>query len=124
MNNQKTFLSKCIPVRILLVLIALYIDKEYLPYYGLLLLIPAIGFLSLYFGNLRLNAPEGGGKTWWFKLRIIHGLLYLSAALLALSADTRTYIPLTIDVILGFMAFLYFHYVKENNLLSDKKLCK
>ncbi len=33
-----------------------------------------ISFLILYFKNLRLDAPEAGGKTWWNNLRPIHGL--------------------------------------------------
>ncbi len=118
-KNQLLFLLGCIPIRILLVIIALNIDKQYLPYYGLVLLLPAIGFLTLYFGNLRLEASEAGGKTWWSNLRIIHGLLYLSASLLAISANSNTYIPLTIDVIFGLLVFLYNHFIKTNNNIKQ-----
>ena len=69
------FLIGCIPIRIIIALIAMYINKEYLPYYGLVLLGPALGFLYLYFTKSRLNAPEAGGITWWANLRIVHGLL-------------------------------------------------
>jgi hypothetical protein len=46
----------------------------------------AIGtsFLVLYFGKYRLNAPEGGGNTWWHSFRIIHGLLYCLSGILLL----------------------------------------
>jgi len=101
------FLLACIPVRILLALLPLYIDTSYLRYYGLLLLIPTIGFLYLYFNNARLNAPEGGGITWWAEYRLIHGLLYLSATIMAFQEKKLAWVPLTIDVILGLVLFLF-----------------
>ena len=57
-ENQKSnsilyFLLGCIPVRIIIILIAIYINKDYLPYYGVILLGPMLGFLYLYFRNLR-----------------------------------------------------------------------
>ena len=110
MNNKVLFLLGCIPVRILIVLIAYYINVSYLSYYGMLLLVPAIGFLYLYFTNSRLNAPEANGVTWWANLRIVHGLLYLIASILAFKGNSMTYIPLLIDVIFGLSAFAY-HYM-------------
>ena len=59
-----------------------YLPKKWLPYMGYITLIPAIGFLYLYFTNSRLNAGEGGGKTWWHNFRIIHGMLYLLFSIL------------------------------------------
>jgi len=103
------FLIGCIPARILIVLIAVYLRKEYLPYYGVLLLGPAIGFLYLYFTNSRLHAQEAGGHTWWKNIRILHGLLYLAAALMAFTKNRLTWIPLAIDIVFGVGAFLY-HY--------------
>ena len=59
------FLLACIPLRIVIAIIPKYINETYLRIYGILLLGLATGFLFLYFNNLRLTAPEGGGKTWW-----------------------------------------------------------
>ena len=67
----------------------------------------AFGFLYLYFTNGRLNAPEAGGKTWWSKLRIIHGLLYLTAGIYALQNNKLCWVPLLIDVVFGFLAALF-----------------
>ena len=103
------FLIGCIPTRILIMLIAMYLRKDYLPYYGVFLLGPAIGFLYLYFTNSRLNAQEAGGHTWWKNLRIFHGVFYLAAALMAFNKNTHAWIPLAIDVVFGVGAFLY-HY--------------
>lgn len=110
MDSKLLFLFACIPIRILLVLVALYINVKYLPYYGMMLLLPALGFLYLYFTNSRLNASEANGTTWWANLRIVHGLLYLIASILAIKGNYMSYIPLLIDVIFGLSAFAY-HYI-------------
>lgn len=103
------FLLACMPARVIITLIAIYINKDYLPFYGLVLLGPALGFLYLYFSNLRLKAPEAGGITWWANLRIVHGLLYLTAAILAFQKDSLTWVPLAFDVIFGLLAFVNHH---------------
>jgi len=105
------FLLGCIPVRILMAIAPKILDKNYLPYYGLVLLTMSIGFLYLYFGNLRLDAPEAGGKTWWANLRIFHGLLYLIAAILALQSNSNAWIPLAIDVFFGLFSFINHHFL-------------
>lgn len=108
------FLVGCIPVRILIVAIAFYINKQYLPYLGIALLFPALGFLGLYFLNMRMTAPEAGGKTWWSELRLIHGLLFLCASIYAIQSKSIAWIPLFMDVILGFVVFINHH---KNELL-------
>jgi len=105
------FLLGCIPVRILLIILAKKLKNNYLKIFGLILSIISIGFLVLYFGNLRLKAPESGGNTWWVDLRLIHGLLYMTAAIYALQNKSIAWIPLSIDVILGLTAFFYHHYM-------------
>ena len=105
------FLLGCIPFRILMAIAPKILNKDYLPYYGLILLAIALGFLYLYFGNLRLEAPEAGGKTWWANLRIVHGLLYLIAAILAFQSDSNAWIPLAIDVFFGLFSFINHHFI-------------
>ena len=99
------FLVLCIGIRLILALIPLYLSKKWLPYFGLVILIISLSFLYLYFTNGRLKAPEGGGKTWWAKYRLIHGLLYLTAAIYLLEKERIASIPLFIDVILGLILF-------------------
>ena len=105
------FLLACIPARIILASIPCYINKKYLRCYGLVLLVLSLGFLYLYFNNLRLNAPEGGGKTWWSQYRLIHGLLYLSAAIYAIQEKRTAWVPLTIDVAFGLGLFIQHHFI-------------
>jgi xanthine/uracil permease len=81
-------------------------SPDLLVYHGVLLLAISLSFLWLYFTNGRMNAPEAGGFTWWSKYRLIHGMLYLTAAIYAFQKNNLAYIPLLIDVILGFILAL------------------
>ena len=56
--------------------------------------------LYLYFIKGRMNAPEGGGTTWWANYRLIHGLLYICASIYLLQEERLAWIPLTMDVLL------------------------
>lgn len=103
MNNL--FIFGCIPVRIFLAYISTKVPN--LPLFGCLLLAISLSFLILYFTNTRLHAPEAGGTTWWHKFRIIHGMLYLTAAIYAFQGkQDLVWIPLAIDVILGLVLYL------------------
>lgn len=100
------FLICCIGIRLILAVLPLYLSKKLLPYFGLVILIISLSFIYLYFTNGRLKAPEGGGDTWWAKFRLIHGLLYLTAAIYLFQKERIASIPLFIDVILGLTLFI------------------
>jgi hypothetical protein len=71
-------------------------------------LLIGLGFLSLYATNSRLNAPEGGGVTWWAPYRVVHGLLYLAAAaMLYLNKPADAGRIVFIDTLLGLLIALY-----------------
>ena len=55
-----------------------------------------------------------GNKIWWNLLRPIHGILYLLFAYNALNKNNNSWIYLMIDVIIGLIRFLIYHY-KCNN---------
>lgn len=110
-NRILYFLLGCIPLRIGIVLLAYFLPKEYLQYLSLIFLIVSFSFLYLYFSNKRLDAPEGGGKTWWSHLRLLHGLLYLGACIYGLQQSSYVWIPLLIDVLLGLFSFLHKHFM-------------
>ena len=61
----------------------------------------------MHFFNLRLNAPEGGGHTWWAQLRLLHGLLYIAAFIYSIKDPKYMIVPLQMDVSLGFTKFIY-----------------
>ena len=100
----------CIPLRIFLVYLSTIIPTEHLYLFGIVLLAMSIGFLFLYFKRIRMNPPESGtGTAWWHDFRLIHGALYLTAAIYAFQKNKLIWIPLTIDILFGISVFL-FHY--------------
>ena len=109
------FLGLCIPMRISLVLLAKYIKRDYLKYLSILGLILALSFIYIYIFDLRKTGIEvGNDKIWWNDLRPIHGLLYLIFAIYAYKEKDYSYIPLLLDVILGVISFVTFHFILSN----------
>lgn len=106
MNSRLLFLLGCIPVRLLLVLVAYKINDKYLPYLSILLFAIGLSFIFLYVSNSRLSAPEANGETWWKNLRPIHGMLYITAGLYAMKKSRTSALLLLIDVGIGTVAFL------------------
>ena len=106
------FLIGCIGVRSLFVIIAKYINKQYLKYLGYLALLPAIGFIYIYLtGSRKTGAETFGQKIWWNDLRPIHSILYFLFAYNAIIGNTQAWIYLLVDVLLGLISFLIHHYV-------------
>lgn len=114
MNNfQKRFLLfifGCILVRLLIVWIA-KTQTKYLKYLGYIAIFPALGFMIIFLFGLRKSGRETmGEKIWWNSLRPIHAVLWGVFAYMAIKGDIRAWIVLLIDVILGLLAFLIYHY--------------
>jgi len=110
------FLGACIVVRLLFVIIARYVAQnniEYLPYLGYIGLIIGISFLYIFITGTRETGFEVfGDKIWWNKLRPIHALLYLLFAYSAIiQKSKKSWIYLLVDVIIGLIGFLLFHYM-------------
>ena len=108
------FLVGCIGTRAALVYIAKTIDVNYLPYMGYLALIVAFGFSYIYRTDSRKTGPEVfGGKIWWNNLRPVHALLYGLFAYNAIMKNTSAWIYLLVDVIIGLVSFLGYHYMAD-----------
>lgn len=101
------YLLGCIGVRSILAVSPIYIPENMLPILGIITITIGTSFLFLYFTNGRMNAPEGGGVTWWAKYRLIHGLLYVTASIYLFQKQRTAWIPLTIDLLLGLVVFLF-----------------
>jgi hypothetical protein len=100
----------CIPVRSGAAALAKNIDAEKLPYLGLVALLPAIGFLSIYLGGHRKTGPETmGAPIWWNDLRPVHGALYGLFAYMAINKHPKSWVVLIIDLVVGLLAFTHFH---------------
>ena len=127
MNNvQKRmilFLTGCIGLRSLFVIIAKYINTNYLKYLGYLALLPAIGFTYIYLTGTRQTGPETfGDKIWWNNLRPIHATLYFLFAYNAIIGNKQSWLYLLADVLLGLISFLIYHYVKGDFNIKGEKI--
>ena len=106
------FLIGCIGTRSLFVIIAKYVNTQYLKYMGYLALLPAIGFIYIYLTGSRKTGPETfGEKIWWNNLRPVHSMLYFLFAYNAINGNKQAWIYLLVDVLFGLISFLVHHYV-------------
>ena len=109
------FLIGCIGTRSLLVYLAKNVNKTYLKYMGYLSLLPAIGFFYLFLsGERKTGAEVFGDKIWWTNLRPVHGLLYLLFSYNAINGNLNAWMYLLVDVIIGLISFLSFHYYNND----------
>ena len=105
------FLIGCIGVRSILVLLAKNTSVYVLKILGYLALLPAIGFIYIYLtGSRQTGAEVFGEKIWWNNLRPIHAILYLLFAYNAINGVKSAWIYLLIDVVIGLISFLVYHY--------------
>jgi hypothetical protein len=109
------FLVGCIGMRLFFVYIAKMTNPNYLPYLGLLAILPAVGFTYIYLTDSRKTGLEViGGKIWWNKLRPIHALFYALFAYYAINKSKIAWVFLLIDVVFGLLSFLIYHYLQGN----------
>jgi hypothetical protein len=105
------FLIGCIGLRTLFVIIAKNVSINYLPILGYLALLPAIGFIYIFVtGTRKTGAEVFGEKIWWNNLRPLHALLYGLFAYNAIIGNRNAWIYLLVDVVIGLVCFLIFHY--------------
>jgi hypothetical protein len=109
------FLFGCIGTRTLLVYLAKNVNKTYLKYMGYLSLLPAIGFFYLFLsGSRKTGAEVFGDKIWWNDLRPVHGLMYFLFSYNAINGNPNAWLYLLVDVIIGLISFLSFHYYNND----------
>ena len=109
------FLIGCIGTRSLFVYLAKNANRTYLQYMGYLSLLPAIGFFYLFLtGSRKTGAEVFGDKIWWNNLRPVHGLIYFLFAYNAIKGNPFSWVYLSVDVIIGLVSFLIFHYYNND----------
>lgn len=108
------FLLGCIPARLLVVYAAKTMSISKLVFMAYLSLIPAIGFLVIYFFKLRKTGSETFGEPiWWNDLRPIHAAFYFLFAYTVLVSNVpkEAWKWLLLDVVFGLSAFIAHHFV-------------
>jgi len=81
-------------------------------YMGYAAVLIGAGFLYIYAtGSRKTGGETFGDKIWWNDLRPVHGLLYLFFAYMAITGNqSMAWKILFVDVIIGLVSFLWFHY--------------
>ena len=106
------FLFGCIGMRLFFVIIAKNVSIKYLQYLGYLALVMPIAFMYIYLTGSRQTGPEVlGDKIWWNNLRPLHAFLYSLFAYNAIQGNPNSWIFLFLDVIIGLISFLTYHYI-------------
>ena len=105
-TRARMFLFACLPLRAGLAYAAWRLPPAQRRIYALPLLAVGAAFAYLYFAGARMDAPEGGGVTWWAPYRLLHAALYLTAAAYAAQGSSVAALPLAIDVALGLVLWL------------------
>lgn len=100
------FFCACIPARIVIAYVASKMSAENLRLAAWPLFLVAVAFGYLFFTDSRMNAPEGGGVTWWANYRLVHAALYGAAAVYAARGQREAWIPLAIDVAFGVLLWI------------------
>jgi len=109
------FIFGCIVARVSLVFLAKNVSPKYLQLLGFLCLLPALGFLIIYLGDLRKTGVEvNGSEIWWNELRPVHAVMYLLFAIYAIKKKDFAWIILLLDVCIGVIAFIMYHYNADN----------
>ena len=107
------FLFGCIGMRLFFVIIAKNVSIKYLQYLGYLALVMPIAFMYIYLTGSRQTGPEVlGDKIWWNNLRPLHALIYGLFAYNAIKGNPNSWIFLFLDVLIGLISFLTYHYIK------------
>lgn len=104
------FVIGCLGLRAAFVYAAIYYP-QYLKYMAVVATAIGLGFIYLFLSGARPTGPEAGGRIWWNALRPIHGILYLTFAYLAFQSQSFSYLPLALDWIIGFAAFVMYHFL-------------
>ena len=109
------FIFGCIPSRLGLAAVAKYLPNTYLHYLGYITLIPAFGFLYLYFtGKRQVGLEMQGAPIWWAPFRLLHGLMYLVFSFYAIYSNPIAYLFILVDTFIGLALFLINHFEEGN----------
>ena len=109
-QRRMLFIFGCVPFRLLIAHAPMYVPEDFRYLQSGILLMTGLSFATLFAFKLRLNAPEGGGETWWRNVRPMHAILYLGAGLNAyLGENEYASFLLFLDVYLGVTASIIQH---------------
>ena len=104
------FLIFCLGARSTIAYLVKRFGKAHRLLIASLLVLPAIGFASIYLLGLRRTGGEVfGDKIWWNSLRPVHALMYFGAAASVYFREKNAYLLILLDTLVGLVAFCRFH---------------
>ena len=109
MNTTGLFVI-CMSVRLWIAYLAKVANLSWLRIMGYIAILPVVGFLYIFLTGSRMTGAEAaGGKIWWNRMRPIHAFMYSLFAYFAITGNRNAWVYLFADVILGLIAFVWFH---------------
>lgn len=97
-------------VRTGLVMVAWWLDPAWLWIMGMLAVLVVLGWLRIMYWAPRDKGPETfGGRIWWQSYRKYHVLTYSVFAAMAFAGSSHSWVPLAVDVVLGFGLYMQHH---------------
>ncbi len=110
MKRMLVFIFGCIGIRSLITYMTfVYRSDPLIKYVSIPTSIIGLAFVTIYVMGWRKTGAETGGEAiWWNSLRPVHGVLWLSASVLALWKPDWVYVVLGIDTLVGLTATLYY----------------
>jgi len=110
-NAQLFFMCLCVPARVVIGLLPIYLNKYLKKIYSIIILIFGISFLYAYFSNTRhfgiFNQP-----IWWKDFRLIHGALYLTSSIYLYNNNNLASLVLLLDILISVVLFINNHFLK------------
>ncbi len=102
-NKNLLFWLACVPARLMLASLPLFISRQYHPYLAIVFMCIGIAFLWLYATKSRMRPFESStGTAWWHSNRVVHGLLFIIASItLAAGKKTAACTALVASTLLG-----------------------
>lgn len=105
------FLCGCIITRAVLAYIAKITPGHILQWFSIPAVMLAMTWLYMFVFNLRRTGPEVfGSAIWWNRLRPVHAIMYILFAYYAWQRSSNAWLFLAIDVVIGFFAFIIYHF--------------
>jgi hypothetical protein len=113
MNRIALFLGGCMVVRLSFVYLAYTLPPHWVQWMSIPAALFGLSFILLNLFHLRQTGREVNyERIWWDPIRPVHGMFYLTFAYLAWTLHPQAYVPLAIDIVFGFLAFIWFHWLR------------
>ena len=109
-KRQMLFMLVCIPLRFILSVIPLFLNKYLKHLYAVIVFIIGFSYLYYYFLNKRLIIGAFNQKIWWKDIRLINGMLFISAAIYLFNNNNLASIMLLLEVFIALLFYLNIHF--------------